>query len=1270
MKNVSKNKKAFARREGAAHTANRVYAACAQRIAALMICLTFVLSNFTTAFAAEMPSRNRTVRAGIFSFDGYHMKDKEGRLMGYGIEFLNLVSEYSRLNFQYIGYDRAWGEMLDMLKNGEIDVVTSARRTPDREEHFLFSLPIGRNNTVLSIRINNTQLHREDYKTYNGMTVGQLMGSSQNQSLAEFAEEKGFSYHVKEYGDSAMLETALQNGEVDAILSSDLRKAENEKTLDIIESADFYAIVRKNDIQLLNEINYAIEQMDINEGDWKNELFYRYYGPVYSAALSFTERETEYIRQVISGEKTITVTALGDRAPYSYTEDGKIKGILPDYFAAVMELAGLPYEVVVPKDKNDYHALADTNGVNVIIDKISSDDIFENAVYRGFNTNSYMTVGMAKVTRQDFNGKIKKVAVSESQGRDTIERELLEGYEVKDYPTGEDAMRAVLNREADVAYVYTYTAQLFVNYDSTNSLYYSMLNGMRTQFHMYVSENTDHELTTILNKCIKQISEDSLNQLVSKYTSYSIGSMSILQYMRANPGMMLLAFFVSASVVCVILVLCLRMRWNKKLLLTTERSNKEMGEQLAIVEALSRDYTNVYAINEKRSSARIIKLEGYVTEGLKKSSTEEHSYAPILENYIRSRVHPDDQQELSQALSLENIKEKLAENDEYQGSYRILVNGETHHFQYTYLKIEKAAKEDKTAVLANIEQIVKPEDDDCEYGDFILAGFRNIDEVIRKEQEQKDVLAEALAQAQYANNAKTTFLNSMSHDIRTPMNAIIGFTSLAVTHIDNKEQIRDYLSKIMTSGNHLLSLINDVLDMSRIESGKVKIEEKETSLPEIMHDLKTIVQADVKSKQLEFYIDTLDVTNETIICDKLRLNQVLLNILSNAMKYTKPGGMVSVRVIQTAEASEGYADYEFKVKDTGIGMSKEFLKHVFEPFEREQTSTVSGIQGTGLGLAITKNIVDMMGGTITVESEEGKGSEFTVNFRFRIANDPLETPRLEQLADLRALVVDDDVNTCVSVSKMLSAIGMHPDWTTLGNEAVIRTEFALEQNEPYSAYIIDWLMPDMNGIELVRRIRRVIGDMTPIIILTAYDWSDIEEEAREAGVTAFCSKPIFLSELRSVLAAPYMNKESAEKTPYTSEQQRFDGTRLLLVEDNMLNQEIAQTILEGAGFIIDTADDGSVAVEMMKEKPADTYKLILMDVQMPIMNGYQATRAIRALEDPKKSAIPIVAMTANAFDEDRKEAIESGMNGYVPKPINIEQLMSTLEGIINEQTDR
>lgn len=538
------------------------------------------------------------------------------------------------------------------------------------------------------------------------------------------------------------------------------------------------------------------------------------------------------------------------------------------------------------------------------------------------------------------------------------------------------------------------------------------------------------------------------------------------------------------------------------------------------------------------------------------------------------------------------------------------------------------------------------------------------DEKKLKEQleKQKVDLEDALAAAQHANRAKTAFLNNMSHDIRTPMNAIIGFTSLAATHMDNREQVQDYLAKIATSSNHLLSLINDVLDMSRIESGKVKIEEKEVSLPEIMHDLKTIVQADITSRQLEFYIDTADVVNEHILCDRLRLNQVLLNLLSNAMKFTKPGGIVGVRILQKGNAAAGYASYEIQVKDTGIGMSPEFLEHVFEPFERERTSTVSGIQGTGLGMAITKNIVDMMNGTISVASEVGKGTTFTVSLQFRTCSGPVEQAVIPQLQGLRALVVDDDFHTCSSVTKMLSTIGMRPDWTTSGKEAVLRVQLADEQGDEYAAYIIDWLMPDMNGLEVVRRIRGIVGDEKLIIILTAYDWSDIEEEAREAGVTAFCSKPIFLSELRKILESPFadFHEEDAVLEDHTC----FEGKRILLVEDNELNQEITVEILQEAGFVIEVADDGTVAVEKMSQAESGQYELILMDIQMPLMNGYEATRRIRALDDPEIANIPIIAMTANAFEEDRQEALEAGMNGHIAKPIDVPKLLELLRELL------
>ena len=443
----------------------------------------------------------------------------------------------------------------------------------------------------------------------------------------------------------------------------------------------------------------------------------------------------------------------------------------------------------------------------------------------------------------------------------------------------------------------------------------------------------------------------------------------------------------------------------------------------------------------------------------------------------------------------------------------------------------------------------------------------------------------------------------------------------------------------------------------------VNIEQKQTSLPEIMHYLKTIVQADVTSKRLEFYIDTADVVNEHVMCDKLRLNQVLLNLLSNAMKFTKPGGLVGVRIVQKGNASEGIASYEFEVKDSGIGMSKEFLEHVFEPFERERTSTVSGIQGTGLGMAITKNIVDMMNGTISVESEEGKGTTFTVALQFKTCTGSVRQDVIPELNELRALVADDDFNTCSSVTKMLSIIGMRPDWTTSGKEAVLRVQLAAEQGDEYAVYIIDWLMPDMNGVEVVRRIRGIIGDDKPIIILTAYDWSDIEKEAIEAGVTAFCSKPIFLSELREILESPFVVRNTDDTTE--EEPISFEGKKILLVEDNELNQEIAVEILGETGFVIEVADDGVVAVEKMKEAKPGQYDLILMDIQMPKMDGYEATRQIRAMDDPELANIPIIAMTANAFDEDKKEALNAGMNGHIAKPIDIPVLLEVLHEILN-----
>ncbi len=667
---------------------------------------------------------------------------------------------------------------------------------------------------------------------------------------------------------------------------------------------------------------------------------------------------------------------------------------------------------------------------------------------------------------------------------------------------------------------------------------------------------------------------------------------------------------------------------------------KTLEEQKAITDALSRDYSNVFLVRLKENLAKTFKEENYNVKDIE-GSDDWFNYSFIIRKYVEVRVYEPDVDMMLEKTERNRVLAEFEKNSDFSISYRALVDGVVHYLQMRYVSVDGT--------------------------DLIAVGFKYVDDVVKAEIEQQEILANALAAAQQANKAKTTFLNSMSHDIRTPMNAIIGYTALAQTHIDDQALVQDYLSKISTSSTHLLSLINDILDMSRIESGTVKLEEKAVHLSDLLHDLRSMIQSLISSKNLNLFIDTQDVVHEDVLTDKLRLNQVLLNIVGNAVKFTQPGGDIIIRLIERPCSLKGYTTYEFSIKDNGIGMSQDFIEHIFESFTREYSATVSGIQGTGLGMAITKNIVDMMGGDIHVESEEGVGSIFTVTLNLRHAGEVVKNEPIPELLGAKVLIVDDDANTCLSVSKMLRDIEMRPEWTTSGKEAIIRAKDATERNDEYSVYIIDYLMPDMNGIETVRRIRKVISEDVPIIVLTAYDWADFEREAREAGVTAFVSKPIFMSELRAVLTQPMNGVDNVSKDEKKITNYDYSDKHVLLVEDNEVNREIAIAILKETGMTIDSVDDGDIAVATIDREPADKYDLIFMDIQMPKMDGYTATREIRTLADNQKANIPIVAMTANAFDEDRKKAFEAGMNGHIIKPISIEAIAKVLDKIFSEK---
>lgn len=530
---------------------------------------------------------------------------------------------------------------------------------------------------------------------------------------------------------------------------------------------------------------------------------------------------------------------------------------------------------------------------------------------------------------------------------------------------------------------------------------------------------------------------------------------------------------------------------------------------------------------------------------------------------------------------------------------------------------------------------------------------------LRMSQRQMRELEKAEAEAVHANKAKSEFLSNMSHDIRTPMNGIMGMTAIAAANIDDKARLKDCLAKITLSGKHLLGLINDVLDMSKIESGKLSLNVDSLSLRDTMENIVSIIQPQVKEKNQHFDILIRKIDTEKVYCDGVRLNQVLINLLSNAVKYTGEGGQIHVGLEQEpSPQGEDYVRCHFVVKDNGIGMTPEFQRTIFDSFTREKNAQVERTEGAGLGMAITKCIVDIMGGTIELTSEPGKGSRFHVTLDLKRA-DLREEDMV--LPAWRILVVDNNKDLCLSALESLKEIGLEAEYALSGEEAVEMVQKRHGTREQYQIVLLDWKMPGMDGLSTTKEIRKLLGDETPILIISAYDWSDIEEEAVSAGVNGFIAKPLFKSNLYTGLSRYILKRdEGAEQSRKNQDKKDFTGKRILLAEDNDINWEIAETILTASGFRVDRAENGKICVDTFTESKQGYYDVILMDIRMPVMNGYEATEAIRALDRPD-AGLPIIAMSADAFAADIQHSLDSGMNEHISKPIDVDKLIRVLD---------
>lgn len=663
---------------------------------------------------------------------------------------------------------------------------------------------------------------------------------------------------------------------------------------------------------------------------------------------------------------------------------------------------------------------------------------------------------------------------------------------------------------------------------------------------------------------------------------------------------------------------------------------EEMVMQREIIEGLGSDYYSVLIVNPEADTVSIYRemsQDGHaIANHFNKNG---FCWSEGIYSYAMDQVSEKTRDTFIGKMSIERMRAGGAEDSFV---YEKIVEGEAIYLQ-TRITFVQETKDRFVAVI----------------------GTRNVDELIRSERKHEQALQLAYDAAEAANRAKTDFLSNMSHDIRTPLNGIIGMTAIAATHIDDRERVQDSLKKITQASRHLLSLINEVLDMSKIESGKIDLIEEDFNLSDLIDNLISMTNSQVAKHNHRLAVNISGVRHEAVTGDSMRIQKVFTNLMSNAVKYTPDGGSISITISEKECARPSFGCFQFVFEDTGIGMSEDFLEHIFEPFARAQSDGMERIQGTGLGMTISRNIVRMMGGDIQVDSSPGQGTRFIVTIYLRLQDEVKED--FKKFVDLNVLVADDDPLSMESCVGMLCDLGMNAEGVLSGKDAVEKVIEHHQNSTDYFACIIDWKMPEMDGIETTKSIRKAVGPDVPIIIISAYDWSDIEQEARNAGANAFISKPLFKSRLERTFGSILDDEENDDSDVIFDSPQTLDYStcRALLVEDNELNAEIAEEILRQTGIKVEHVWNGVEAVDRMDTCEDGYYDIVFMDIQMPKMNGYDATRAIRAMSRGYCRRVPIFAMTANAFVEDVQAAKTAGMNEHITKPLEVKTLFNTMK---------
>jgi signal transduction histidine kinase/CheY-like chemotaxis protein len=1196
-----------------------------RRWAALFLALLTAALGVEAGAAAD---ESRVIRIPC-NFNDFLRVDGEGSVTGYYAEYFEALGKINGWQYEYV--DATWSEAVEMLASGEIDLLYSVNYSEERTEAMEYSaLSLGYTGTGVFAPADSGYYY-EDYAAFDGARIACTRASSNAWELESYAAKHGFDYEIVYEDTTDAVVEAVRGGEADLLVSNATNAIPGCVLVARMDATPVYLTVRKGNAKLMDAVNSGMQQMLKINSELATETTQSTLVGNGGNRFAFTAEEQAALEQ--SGELTIGFYA--ESEPLSYVrEDGAYGGIyieILNYLSENSALTLVPYPI--SRNKN-WKELLRNGEIDFYMD---ASDVVVAKDGDLITTDAFLEYANTLITRSDCAfGQLEIPVIALTYGRanwgDYLQSHLGESLEFQYYETPKECMLAVAQGKADASLL----DNLEFNYQSKNPRLSGLIQWtvyrFPTEVSLAASNGMDEALLSAFNNALKLLSSEYVDAVTDECLNMPYQSFSMIDILyNARVPLILLAFALLSTVVILATVRIFRRKREEILREAHEREQ----HQLRVMAAMSRDYIAIYFIDLDKDDSECMQRP---ENGLS-IDAEGNAFSQALRAYVEQYVRPEYRERLLPLCDPQEMIRQMQERRFISVRYQVLPNEKgRENYELHFADVSTTEGEHK-----------------------VTFGVRCVDGIVREEMQQRELLQDALNSANAANVAKSEFLSRMFHDIRTPMNAIVGLTVIAQAHADEPERVREALKKISGASQYLLSLINDVLDMSKIESGKLGLTEEDIDLPEMMSEFLSVMQPRVKEHRHNLQVHIQNVRHEAVIGDRLRLQQVFVNLLDNAVKYTPDGGELSLTMRELPLETPGTGCYVFISADNGIGMSREFQKHIFEPFRREEDLRVSKIKGTGLGMSITRNIVQMMNGSIQVESEPGKGTTFTVTVFLKL-RESAETDTSE-LAGVPVLVADDDRDACEALCTMLGEIGMKGTGFCSGQEAVEATRRSLEAGSPYYAAILDWRMPGMDGVETARALKRLTENNLPVIILSAYDYSDIEAEARAAGVAAFLSKPVFKSGvIRLFKTLKDGEGASADGSARLDEIRKvsYAGRRALLVEDNYLNREIAREILEMADLTVEEAEDGQAALNMFAASENGYYDLILMDVQMPVMNGYEATRAIRALERADAASVPIIAMTANAFAEDVQQSREAGTNEHLAKPLNFEKLNGVL----------